>query len=72
MGGEEEVAGELAEVGGGDGHDAGAHLFEGVNLVVGEETLADGLHLVEGYLVIYGHLAHKLLLRRMELKTRQR
>lgn len=55
------------EVVGGEGKDVACHLVDGVNAVVVEVGLADGLHLVERRVVVDGHLTDILALSGAEL-----
>ena len=57
----EEVTGQGGDFGSGDGFNIALHLFEGIDMVEGEVAFADGLHLVQGQLVVDGHLSHILL-----------
>lgn len=65
VGGEERGDGE--EVVGGEGEYVACHFVDGVNAVVVEVGFADGLHLVEGGVVVDGHLADVLALGGTEL-----
>ena len=55
------------DVVGGDCEDVAAHVVEGVDPLEVEECLADALHLVEGKVVVDGHLPDELPLGRTQL-----